>query len=421
MKHLPSSTVRITDRTVGQLNTETFAHVEKLGYSKRTLQNYKSVWEQFLVFSQNQGLEHCSLDAVQDFLKNQGISIETPNRSVPKSKMNIRTAMRILTEFHLHGCFQRRMLLTPKFMLSKHMEEILVSYLNFCNDSLHIGSRTMRIRRRNITMFLHFLDTHGIISVGDIQPEVLSKFMVSQCYLMPRTLCGVASNLRGFLRYLCMQGYVSYDLEGHVPKVRFHEDDRIPSVWLKKDVEKLLASVDRSSPIGKRDYAILLLAARLGMRVGDIRDLKLENIHWEKSRIEIIQAKTGIPLHLPLTEEIGSAIIDYLRNGRPLSSYREVFIRYNAPFIPFGRDNNLHSIISIYRRRANIKLPAQCRRGMNALRHTLASRLLEAGAPLQDVSNVMGHLSPETTRIYTKIDIKALRSVALDLEEAHHA
>lgn len=122
------------------------------------------------------------------------------------------------------------------------------------------------------------------------------------------------------------------------------------------------------------------------MRVSDIRNLRFENLLWEQARIEINQAKSSEPLTLPLTEEIGNALIDYLRYGRPASQLREVFLRANAPFKPFGQDNNLHYIITRYHRRAAINLPVQNRKGMHSLRHTMASRLLEAGIPLETIS-----------------------------------
>ena len=187
------------------------------------------------------------------------------------------------------------------------------------------------------------------------------------------------------------------------------------------DIDALLAVVDRCSACGKRDYAILLLAARLGLRVSDIRTLRLDHLLWDSERIEKKQVKGGTPLSLPLTEEIGSALIDYLRNGRPKTQYREVFLRAHAPFEPFGDNNNLYYIITTYRRRANISLPLKSRKGLHSLRHTVASRLLEANVPIETISSVMGHLSTETTKDYTKIDIKALRSVAIDLEEVDHA
>jgi integrase len=192
-------------------------------------------------------------------------------------------------------------------------------------------------------------------------------------------------------------------------------------VWSQRQVAALLAAVDRSSPCGKRDYAILLLAARLGMRASDIRGLCLDHLLWDQARIEMSQTKGGGRLSLPLTEEVGAALIDYLRHGRPPTHYREVFLRVNAPFQPFAGDNNLHYIITTYRQRAGIALPAQSRRGLHSLRHSVASRLLETGTSLETISSILGHLSPESTRIYTKVDIEALRSAALDPEEVAHA
>lgn len=278
----------------------------------------------------------------------------------------------------------------------------------------------MRNRDREITRFLIFLDAHHVRDWRKVSAGHIGDFMYSRAHLRPKTLALTASNLKSFVRYLVMEGLVDAALVERVPKVRAHQDARIPDVWGKSDVESLLAEVDRASPVGKRDLAILLLAARLGMRAGDIRELRLEELNWEEAKIERRQSKTGVPLELPLTDEVGEAIIDYLQNGRPKSQRREVFLRVNAPFEPFGRDNNLHSIITTYRRRAGIVLPRRSRQGLHSLRHTVATRLLEADTPLPVISSVMGHLSSESTRIYAKVDIAALRQVALDPGEVDH-
>jgi len=402
------------------LVSSTLKHMKNLGYAPRTLRDYKSMWRTFLDFAKAADHDRFTVELARKFLIERNVPVDNPEIKLLRKERSFRTAIRRLIEFHLHGCFQRRHQLVAKVKLSAPMEGILNKYIEFCKDPLRLSPRTLRGRKRTIMMFLHFFESRNLVSLADIQPVVLSEFVVSQSHLTPHTLRDVTVNLRLFLRYLCMLGYVTSDLVDQVPKIRYQQDSRIPSVWREEDVEALLAAVDRSSSIGKRNYAILLLAARLGMRVGDIRELRIENLHWDESRIDINQAKTGTSLSLPLTEEIGSAIIEYLRYGRPNVSNRVVFLRHNAPFEPFGFNNNLHQIITTYRQRAGIKLPDQCRRGMNALRHSLASRLLEAGAPLQDISNVMGHLSPETTRLYTKIDIDSLRKIALDPEEVQY-
>jgi integrase len=127
-----------------------------------------------------------------------------------------------------------------------------------------------------------------------------------------------------------------------------------------------------------------------------------------------------VPVVLPLTEEIGEALIAYLRDGRPPSARREVFLRHLAPFEPFGPNDNLYHLITTYRRRAGIELPQKSRKGLHSLRHTVATRLLEAGVALDTISGVLGHVSAETTRIYTKVDLAALRSAGLEIEEAPH-
>jgi integrase len=227
--------------------------------------------------------------------------------------------------------------------------------------------------------------------------------------------------MRSFLRFLTMRGILPKDLRGELPKIRVYRDATIPSVWDHELVVRLLGAVDRSSARGKRDYAILLLACRLGLRAGDIRILKLENLHWVDSRLEITQAKTGTPLSLPLINEVGEALIDYLKSARPQTTHREVFLKMNPPFDPFPQDKGLSHIATYWRVLAKITFRTPQKRGIHSLRHTLATRLLEKGTPFPTIAEILGHTSLESTRIYAKADVEALRSVALDQEEVDHA
>jgi site-specific recombinase XerD len=397
-------------------------HLEGLGYAAGTLANYRHVYEAFLRFAEQEAeTESLSTALVQRFLEHHEIPADWTETELTFHQRHVRTVMRVLTEFALHGCFQRRNRIVGETKLAPPLQRLLCGYEEFHVKHVRSSSETLRTRKRQITHFLHYLDSHGIGAASEIQPSSFSNFLISRAHLKPATLAGVVSALRSFVRYLCMQAEVSGDLIEQIPKIRVPRDARIPSVWSPQDVDALLRAVDRSSPVGKRDYAILLLAVRLGMRVSDIRALRLEHLQWPLACIEMTQTKGGRPLELPLTEEIGTALIDYLRNGRPNTQYREVFLRAHAPFAPFASNNNLHNIVTTYRRRAGIALPAAHRRGLHSLRHTLASRLLEAATPLETISSVMGHVSVETTRLYTKIDIEALRRVAIDPEEVRHA
>ena len=162
---------------------------------------------------------------------------------------------------------------------------------------------------------------------------------------------------------------------------------------------------------------MILLVARLGLRTMDIKHLKLDNLKWQDNRIELIQSKTSKPLTLPLLPDIGWAIIDYLKNGRPKVESPYVFLRHLAPLEPFSDEDHLHQIVVKYMRLAKIPICPQKKRGMHSLRHTLVSRLLEENTPLSVISDILGHVSSDSTAVYLKVNIDMLRECALNPEE----
>jgi site-specific recombinase XerD len=405
-----------TSVTLAELADRAFAHLRELEYRADTLRHYFATWHTFVGFAETRGETELTQDLVEAFLASRNVPPVGSGHVTRSKHRHLRRAMQVLMELHLHGCFQRRSKIEGVH-LPLSAANALAGFERFCITDLGASARTMRVRRQDVSRFLLFLDAHGVTDLCALTPKHIGDFMSSRADLLPKTLARIASNLRSFLRYLVMKGIVDTSLVRRVPRVRVQPDEQIPDVWSEAEVEALLAAVDRASPVGKRDYAILVLAARLGMRAGDIRELRLEDLRWEEARMERRQSKTGSSLALPLTDEIGEALIDYLRNGRPPSRHREVFLRVNAPFEPFGPNNNLYRIIAGYRRRAGITLPKRSRKGMHSLRHTVATRLLEAKTPLPVISAVMGHLSSETTRIYTKVDSAALREAALEVPE----
>jgi site-specific recombinase XerD len=403
-----------------QLVQAALQSMQGLGYSPAYLRLCRGVWQHFLRFAcQSPTPAAFSQELVTRFLTSRGIPPESAAlRFTPRQRL-IRAVMRILSEFHFHGCYQRRRCAVPKVILAASLQALLNDYQSFSRQHLRCTPGTMRCRTRHLTRFLYFLESHQVHNLATLRAGRLSDFVRSQIHLRPKTIAVIVSDLRSFLRFLCLRGVLAEDLSAHVPKVRMVRNGHVPTVWSREEVAALLAAVDRGSPKGKRDYAILLLACRLGLRVGDIRCLRLEHLNWKESRIEMTQTKTGSFLVLPLTEEVGEALIDYLRHGRPVTSHREVFLRINAPVEPFGSNDNLHHIITFYRQRAGIALPPQGGIGLHSLRHTVATWLLEAGTPLETIASILGHRSLESTQIYTKVDVETLRQAALDAE-VHH-
>ena len=215
--------------------------------------------------------------------------------------------------------------------------------------------------------------------------------------------------LRSFLRYARYRGEVSLDLAAAVPVVANWSMPSIPRAIAPDHVRHLLASIDQHTAIGRRDYAIVLLLARLGLRSSEIVLLELDDIDWKRGQLSV-HGKSGQRSELPLSVEVGKAIAAYLRRGRPHSTSRRVFLRSKAPIRGFLSQCAIGSIIRHALQRAGIQAPTA---GAHQFRHGLATEMLRQGASLREIGEVLGHRHPQTTMIYTKVDLDALRALAL--------
>lgn len=215
--------------------------------------------------------------------------------------------------------------------------------------------------------------------------------------------------LRSFLHYARYRGEVTCDLAAAVPTVANWSMPSIPRAIPADAVRKLLASINRRTATGRRDYAILLLLARLGLRAGEVVRLELDDIDWNAGSL-MVQGKGGQRGVLPLPADVGSAITAYLRRGRPRSSCRRVFLRTHAPFSGFRSSVAIASLVQHNLTRAGTEAPTH---GAHQFRHGLATKMLHHGASLTEIGEVLRHRNPETTKIYTKVDLDSLRALAL--------
>ncbi|MBE3036249.1 MAG: tyrosine-type recombinase/integrase, partial [Candidatus Atribacteria bacterium] len=265
--------------------------------------------------------------------------------------------------------------------------------------------------------FVDYLDARGVQKVNDITSEMISDYVKTIYAHHEKSIASILTTLRVFLRFLYFNQYTDEDLSLKVPQQSKYYYPPVPSVWNKEDVMHMLESIDRGNPTGKRDYAILLLVTRLGIRAGDITSLKLSDLNWQSKTIEIRQSKTKNTVTYPILNDIGWALIEYLKNARPISESPFLFIRMNAPYEAFGKDANLHNIITKYTRLAGIHVPKGKKHGLHSLRHTLASSLLEQGTPLPLISEILGHFNSKSIGVYLHTGIEGLRSCAIDPEE----
>ena len=258
-----------------------------------------------------------------------------------------------------------------------------------------------------------YLTGIGLSDLQDLSPAVLSGY-VTQMRASGRcggksTLGSLCSTLRVFLRYLYRERVIPRDLSGTVEGPQKYRLSDIPRSISWDEVRRMLEAVDRRTAKGRRDYAILLLLVTYGLRGMEVAHLTLDDIDWKRERLRVPDRKAGHFTGYPFSPIVGEAILDYLRNGRPETSDRHIFFRALAPRMPITRIA-ISMCASHYLRKAGISV---ARPGSHTLRHTCVQRLVDAHFPLKTIGDYVGHRSPDSTEIYTKVDVETLREVAM--------
>lgn len=242
------------------------------------------------------------------------------------------------------------------------------------------------------------------LGAGDVHGFILRDKSI----FSPKRVQLTTSALRSFLGFLYLHGQLTTPLAASVPTVATWRLSDLPQFLEPQQVQRLLQSCDRSSPCGRRDYAALLILARLGLRAGELVHLCLEDINWSVGEV-LIRGKSAREDRLPLPPDVGRALAAYLQKGRPPCSSRRVFIRMKAPHVGFSSSVAICDIV----RRALLRARLQPeRKGAHLLRHSLATQMLRGGASLTQIGQILRHQLPQTTEIYAKVDLAALRAVA---------
>ena len=263
--------------------------------------------------------------------------------------------------------------------------------------------------------FEGYLVSIGLIKLTDLSPAVLSGYITERSQtLSKRSVQRFCSVLKVFLSYLSCEGITQRDLSLAIVPPRNYRHSNIPRSISWREVEQLLASIDRCHGVGKRDYAILLLLVTYGLRAREVAALQLEDIDWRRERLSIPERKAGHSTRFPLSPVVGQAIVDYLREARPPTTERTLFLIANAPYTPV-----LHSTISQLAKRSLIKAGIKVHHpDSHTLRHTCVQRLVDARISLKTIGDYMGHRTAVATGVYVKIDIDKLCEVAMSDGEA---
>lgn len=298
------------------------------------------------------------------------------------------------------------------YQLAGSIGNLMTEYIQY-RLSERIAQQTAYMYKLYLSCFLKFLNDYNILAIDKLSPTHILTYIKGIKTVHEATIKRTIIVLRGFFRHLYEKKILSIDYSRLLPKDGYKNRSKLPSVYNEQEIGVLLQVVDRGNAAGKRDYAILLLAARLGLRASDIANLKFSELQWNRNIIQINQFKTGKPLELPLLAEVGNAIIDYIRYGRPDTDSPYVFIISVSPYNPLLA-TSIYTIVSKCFKRAKINTHKR-KRGPHALRHSLAGQLLERKTILPVISEVLGHKNTESTKYYLSIDLRSLRYCALEV------
>lgn len=409
--------------TIRSLSVSVLAELKRLGYAAETINFYERWYRKLLRYADENGVQHHSIEICQRWLKecvgtDPTLLVGNKNCSYDRKFYLPIRVCQCLTEWQLHGslALKRQGKLAAR-ALPRQFKNGYESYAAFCREAGY-SERGTYTRLNRVKRMLLFFDQHGCAGFNAITGADISAFFASQIELDSRTVPTMLSACRVFFRHLHRSGFTREDLSGKLPAVKANRRYRLPRVWRKEDVVAVLNSIDRGNPVGKRDYAILMLVTRYGLRSADVKSIRLADLRWNDNVIQIVQNKTRNPLRIPMLHDVGWAIIDYLQNGRPPSKYQEVFLTSTVPVRPFGLHScGLNSILAKRVRQAGVSIKGNVPKGMHSLRHTLASLMLTNDVELPVISEVLGHVSCETTGVYLHTDIARLRECALDPDE----
>ena len=372
---------------------------------------FKTVSRQFIVYAGEHDIDSFNIDVGLQFLENH-YSMSQKIAEKKWCSMYLR-CINAISEYQMTGAVD--MYLTAvrtEYMFPEPFKESAESYLAY-REKIGIIPKSIQISRLYLFRFFSFLDTKNIHSMAVITVPVVLDFLKSLSTFEKPTINAIMRAVRLYLKYCYENGFIPDNLFPKLPNPHYNRNSRLPSTYTAQEVRDTLSAIDMGNPCGIRDYAIILLLARLGLRSSDVANLRFSNIDWENDMIRLTQVKTGNPLELPLLSDVGEAIINYLKNARPKSDSDHVFIRIKPPYTEFN-PGAVGALVHERLVKAGIHLEGR-KSGSHALRHSLAKRLLEHEIPLPVISEILGHTNTETTMTYLRVDINELKKCALEV------
>ena len=295
-----------------------------------------------------------------------------------------------------------------------HYQLILKKFLDNLKTK-KLSNEYIYSHQKTLLKFLKYLRKSNILHISKITNDIIFNYILTLNIYKQSYKYDIVSKIRVFLKFIYLNNLTSKDFTLVIPKIKINHNNKIPhTIWSTDEIRKILNSINTNTKVGKRDYAIFMLLTHLGLRFSDVKNLKFENIDWQMNILNITQSKTGKIVTLPLLDNVGNAIIDYIKNGRPNVNSKYIFL--NKKDESFSPQFGFYHILKKYLKLANIDISNKKYIGTYSLRHSLATTLLQNRTPLSTISGILGHTDMNNTAIYLKVDIPSLKECCLKLE-----
>ena len=393
--------------------------LESNNYNSVTVKFYKREWSKIQRFLVSEyGNEEFEMERGLAYLEKQYNFITKYNDgSLTSHQVQLLRVIHMLEDYRLHHVLTRRYYAAKNpIKLNEIFTGIHAKYLRILENS-GLAAHTIQHYRTISLVFLDYLFQKKILDLATIDFNVCNGYMKTLAGYSYKTVELNVCGLRYFLRFLHTEKIIHTDIASNIHMPAISRQATVPSAWKVEDLKKLLAAIDRTSPIGKRDYAMITLACILGLRISDIKALRFCNFDWNGKMLSIVQKKTQKPLSLPLPDAVGWAVIDYIKNGRPQFDGSDfVFLKHMPPFDPLGDSDHLQRRIIYHMNKAGLSRDKDQHRGFHSLRHSAGSLLLSMGTSLPVITTVLGQSDIDVTAIYLKTDIRKLAECVLPLE-----
>lgn len=401
-------------QTIHELLSAFESYLISLRRSRFTIRRYKQIWKLFKEYTASHGITFYERSVADQFIHSQlGIYNYADLNEMQRRLVNTIDALYVFQEegaVHMGPAPLKR---KPPREFSGEVGSAMQTFLNYKTKVFHLAKTTLKGHQQYLHEFLMFLHEKGVTKMASLSQVFIFSFVQSLPQNKPAVNHSKLGVVKAFLRYVFEEQLTDIDYSQTIHRDNYKQQPRVPSVFSEEEISCLFASVDRSSPSGKRDYAIMLLAAKLGMRAGDIAALQFDNIDWDKRFICFTQCKTEKKILLPLLPEVGNAIIDYLRYGRPTSNDSHCFLQLIGPYKAIC-SNDVGRIVQSQMQRAGINTKNR-RHGPHSLRHSFATNLLQNKTLLPVISEALGHTCTESTMYYLRVDKTQLQQCALEV------